>query len=174
MPCRRDAPICRPPLPSPAGRLDDDRDRALAAEIATGVERWRALLDHLIEATAARAIDRLDPEIVTILRLSAYQLLYLTRVPAAAVVDDAVELARRVKKRSAAGFVNGVLRSLSRKRSDAADAAAAGRSEPTAPPRSTTSRSRSLIPDGSSRAGSIGSASKPRSAGSSSTTCRRG
>ena len=97
-------------------RLDDDRDRALAAEIATGVERWRALLDHLIEATAVRAIDRLDPEILTILRLSVYQLLFLTRVPAAAVVDDAVELARRVKKRSASGFVNGVLRTPSRKR----------------------------------------------------------
>jgi len=99
-------------------RLDDDRDRALAAEIATGVERWRALLDHLIEATAARAIDRLDPEILTILRLSVYQLLFLTRVPAAAVVDDAVELARRMKKRSASGFVNGVLRTLSRKRAN--------------------------------------------------------
>jgi len=35
-------------------RLGDDRDRALAAEIATGVERWRAVLDHLIEAVAAR------------------------------------------------------------------------------------------------------------------------
>jgi 16S rRNA (cytosine967-C5)-methyltransferase len=96
--------------------LDDDRDRALTAEIATGVERWRAALDHLIEAAAARSIDRLDPEILTILRLSAYQLLYLTRVPAAAVVDDAVELTRRVRKRSASGFVNAVLRSLSRRR----------------------------------------------------------
>ena len=96
--------------------LDDDRDKALAAEIATGVERWRAALDYLIEMLAARRIDRLDTEIVTILRLSAYQLLHLTRVPAAAVVDDAVELARRAKKRSASGFVNAVLRSLSRRR----------------------------------------------------------
>ena len=53
------------------GKLDDDRDRALAAEIATGVERWRALLDHLIEATSGRTLDRLDSEILTILRLSA-------------------------------------------------------------------------------------------------------
>ena len=98
-------------------RLDDDRDKSLAAEIATGVERWRGTLDYLIEAAAARRIDRLDPEITTILRLSLYQLLHLTRVPAAAVVNDAVELARRAKKRSASGFVNGVLRSLSRKRS---------------------------------------------------------
>ena len=66
--------------------LQDDRDRALAAEIASGVQRWRAALDHLIVEFAKRPIDRLDPEIVEILRLSAYQLLHLTRVPAAAVV----------------------------------------------------------------------------------------
>ena len=75
-----------------AADCDDDRDRALAAEIATGSQRWRAALDHLIEAAASkRPIERLDPEIVDILRLSAYQLLHLTRVPASAVVDDAVE-----------------------------------------------------------------------------------
>jgi 16S rRNA (cytosine967-C5)-methyltransferase len=97
-------------------RLTDDRDKSLAAEIATGVERWRAALDYVIEAAASRPVDRLDPEILTVLRLSAYQLLHLARVPAAAVVDDAVELARRAKKRSAAGFVNAVLRGISRQR----------------------------------------------------------
>ena len=97
-------------------RLRDDRDRALAADIATGVQRWRAALDHVIVAFSKRAIDKLDPEIVEILRLSAYQMLHLTRVPASAVVDDAVELSKRAGKRSAAGFVNGVLRSMSRKR----------------------------------------------------------
>src|SRR5215470_6229142 len=78
--------------------LTDDRDRALAAEIATGVQRWRAALDHLIVTLSKRTLNRLDPEIVEILRLSAYQLLHLTRVPAAAVVDDAVNLTRRTGK----------------------------------------------------------------------------
>jgi len=96
--------------------LPDERDRALAAEITSGVQRWRSALDHLIEEFARRSIDRLDPEVVAILRLSAYQLLYLTRVPAAAVVDDAVDLTRRMGKRSASGFVNAVLRSISRRR----------------------------------------------------------
>src|SRR5438045_8894581 len=82
-------------------RLPDERDRALAAEIASGVQRWRAALDHLIVAFSKRTIDRLDSEIVEILRLSAYQLLYLTRVPAAAVVDDAVDLTRQAGKRRA-------------------------------------------------------------------------
>jgi 16S rRNA (cytosine967-C5)-methyltransferase len=96
--------------------LPDERDRALAAEITSGVQRSRAALDHLIVEFAKRPIDRLDPEIVEILRLSAYQLLYLTRVPAAAVVDDAVDLTKRMGKRSASGFVNAVLRSISRRR----------------------------------------------------------
>lgn len=96
--------------------LSDERDRALAAEIATGVQRWRAALDHLIVHFSKRAIERLDSEIVEILRLSAYQLLYLTRVPASAVVDDAVNLTRREGKTSAGGFVNAVLRALSRAR----------------------------------------------------------
>jgi 16S rRNA (cytosine967-C5)-methyltransferase len=98
--------------------LDDDRDRALAGEIATGVLRHRASLDYLIAAFAKREIGRLDLEVLTILRLSAYQLLHLTRVPASAVVDDGVDLTRRVKKRSAAGFVNAVLRAISRHRTN--------------------------------------------------------
>ena len=95
-------------------RLHDERDRALAAEIASGVQRWRAALDHLIARSRSAPIDRLDPEVVEILRLSAYQLLHLTRVPAAAVVDDAVDLTKRAGKRSASGFVNAVLRAISR------------------------------------------------------------
>ena len=98
------------------GTLRDDRDKALAAEIATGVQRWRAALDHLIVHFSKRPLDRLDTEVVEILRLSAYQLLHLTRVPSAAVVDDAVNLTGRVGKRSASGLVNAVLRALSRAR----------------------------------------------------------
>ena len=103
-------------IASTRASLSDERDRALAAEIAAGVQRHRAALDHLIASFAKRPIDRLDAEVVEILRLSIYQVLYLTRVPASAVVDDAVDLARRAGKRSAAGFVNAVLRSISRSR----------------------------------------------------------
>ncbi|HET6955904.1 MAG TPA: 16S rRNA (cytosine(967)-C(5))-methyltransferase RsmB [Vicinamibacterales bacterium] len=114
--------------------LADERDRALAAEIAAGVQRWRSTLDHLVVTFSKRAITRLDPEVLEILRLSIYQLLHLTRVPAAAVVDDAVDLTKRAGKRSASGFVNAILRSVSRRRnslplparpSDAGDRAAA-------------------------------------------------
>lgn len=96
--------------------LADDRDQALMAEIVTGVQRWRAALDHLVVQFSKRPLNRLDAEIVEILRLSLYQLLHLTRVPAAAVVDDAVKLAGKAGKRSAAGLVNAVLRTASRRR----------------------------------------------------------
>jgi 16S rRNA (cytosine967-C5)-methyltransferase len=96
--------------------LADDRDRALATEIATGVQRWRGAIDHVIADVARRPIRKLDREIVEILRIGIYQLLHLERVPAAAVVDDAVDLARRAGKKSAAGFVNAVLRTVSRRR----------------------------------------------------------
>ena len=114
--------------------LADERDRALANEIATGTLRWRAALDHLVAHAAKRPVARLDDEVVDILRLSLYQLLHLTRVPASAVVDDAVSLTKRSGKKSASGFVNAVLRGLSRTRQalplpprpdDASDRAAA-------------------------------------------------
>jgi 16S rRNA (cytosine967-C5)-methyltransferase len=97
-------------------RLQDDRDRALAGEIATGAIRWQAAADHIVQAFSGRAPARLDAEILAILRLSIFQLLHLDRVPASAVVDDAVNLARKAGKKSAAGFVNALLRRVSRER----------------------------------------------------------
>lgn len=96
--------------------LPDARDRALLREIVTGTLRWQRRLDVVLANVAHRETARLDAEVLTILELSAYQLLHLTRVPASAVVDDAVTMTRAARKLSAAGFVNGVLRSLSRQR----------------------------------------------------------
>ncbi len=96
--------------------LSDERDRALTAEIVTGTLRWQRSLDHLVEHVADRPVARLDREIMVILRLSLYQLLHLSRVPASAVVDDAVDLTRAARKLSASGFVNAVLRNTLRQR----------------------------------------------------------
>jgi 16S rRNA (cytosine967-C5)-methyltransferase len=98
-------------------KLTDERDRTLAAEIATGTLRWQAELDHVVHAFARRTLDRLDPEVLAILRLTAYQILHLDRVPATAAVNDAVDLCRQAGKGSATGFVNAVLRSIVRNRS---------------------------------------------------------
>ena len=110
----------RSDLPSALARartkLQDDRDRALAGEIATGTLRWQAAFDHVIQQFAGRPTSKLDREILAILRISIFQLLHLDRVPAAAVVDDAVELARKAGKKSASGFVNALLRRVSRER----------------------------------------------------------
>jgi len=96
--------------------LTDERDRSLAAEIVAGTFRWQRSLDYLIEHFSRRRVAKLDPEVLAILRLSLYQLLHLTRVPASAVVDDAVDLTRAARKPSASGFVNAVLRATLRHR----------------------------------------------------------
>lgn len=97
-------------------RLPDERDRALAAAIVVGTLRWRKRLDWLLAHAANRDLASLDPEVLEILRLSLFQLLYLTRVPASAAVDDAVSLTKQARKTSAAGFTNAVLRKLARSR----------------------------------------------------------
>lgn len=97
-------------------RLPDHRDRALAADIVTGTLRWQRSLDFLVEHRAKRRLGTIDAEVLVILRLSLYQLLHLDRVPAAAVVDDAVDLTRYARKSSAAAFTNAVLRTLLRQR----------------------------------------------------------
>lgn len=97
-------------------RLEDERDRSLAAEIAAGTIRWLASLDAVIVSFSGRPLARLDPEILEVLRLSAYQLLHLDRIPVSAVVHDAVELSRAIRKQSASGLVNAVLRRIDRER----------------------------------------------------------
>ncbi len=98
------------------GALRDERDRALAGEIATGTLRWQGAFDHILARFAKRDPAKLDLEVLTILRLSLFQLLHLDRVPAAAVVDDAVQMTRKAGKASASGFVNALLRRASRER----------------------------------------------------------
>ena len=98
--------------------LVDPRDRALVTEIVLGTLRWQGKLDHMIASLGRRPVSRLDPEILDVLRMSAFQLLHLDRVRPSAVVDDAVNLARRANKQSAAGFVNALLRRLLRESAD--------------------------------------------------------
>ena len=103
-------------LATQRARLADERDRALAGEIATGTLRWQGAYDHVIGAFANRSFGKLDPEVVIILRMTIFQLLHLNRIPASAAVKDAVDLTGKAGKRSAAGLVNAVLRRVSRER----------------------------------------------------------
>ncbi|MEX2273478.1 MAG: transcription antitermination factor NusB [Vicinamibacterales bacterium] len=101
------------------GQVQDVRDRALATELALGVERWRAELDAIIAASSGRTIDTIDAPALLALRLAVFQLKHLTRTPPHAVLNDAVELTRLAGAPRAAGFVNAVLRGLLRGSLDA-------------------------------------------------------
>ncbi len=87
-------------------------DHSLATELVMGVLRWRSLLDTQIAASSAQPLSKLDPEVLIALRLAAYQLRWLSRIPARAAINESVELVKRARKRSAAPFVNAVLREL--------------------------------------------------------------
>lgn len=88
-----------------------EQDRALCYEMVLGVLRRRLWLDSLIELLVnGRKLEKLDPSVITLLRVSLYQLRFLTRVPPSAVVNDAVNMTRKIGVKSAASFVNAVLR----------------------------------------------------------------
>lgn len=96
--------------------LHDERDRALLLELVTGTLRMRNAVDYQVAQRVTRPLAKLDEAVLRVLRMSGFQLLYLSRLPAPAIINDAVELTRRAGKTSAAGLVNAVLRALSRDR----------------------------------------------------------
>ena len=96
--------------------LPDERDRGLVTGIVSGTLRFRAAIDYQLVRLLGRPLGKLDVEVLTSLRLACFQLIYLSRVPPAAVVTDAVSLVRRAGKSSAAGLTNAVLRRLSDQR----------------------------------------------------------
>jgi 16S rRNA (cytosine967-C5)-methyltransferase len=85
-------------------------DHGLATELVMGVLRWRSLLDNRIAEHSSKKLLRVDPEVLTALRLAAYQLLFLDRVPERAAVHESVDLVKRARKRSAVPFANAILR----------------------------------------------------------------
>ena len=85
-------------------------DHGLATEIVMGVLRWRSLLDQRLANVSSQNLERLDPEVLTALRLGLYQLQFLSRVPARAAIFESVELVKAARKSSAAAFVNAILR----------------------------------------------------------------
>ena len=91
----------------------DARDLGLATRLAYGAVQRRATLDHVIATLAGRGLDRLEPAVVAALRLGAFQLAYLDRVPAHAAVGESVQLAKE-DSRGGAGLVNAVLRRAAR------------------------------------------------------------
>jgi len=93
-------------------------DRRFATELVYGVLRHRSALDWIIGGHSSRAPETLPPALRNILRLGAYQLVYLERIPASAACNEAVELAKRHGHAGIAKFTNGVLRSLARAKAE--------------------------------------------------------
>ncbi len=112
----RDGAFAARALDAALGRVPQmsSADRGLATELVYGVLRRRARLDRAIGALAHKGIDALDLDVRIALRVGAYQLLFLDRIPAYAAVSDAVEACKRAKGRGAAGFANAILRQLAR------------------------------------------------------------
>ncbi|MGE0351644.1 MAG: RsmB/NOP family class I SAM-dependent RNA methyltransferase [Gemmatimonadales bacterium] len=92
--------------------VTDERDRRLAHELAAGVLRQQAVLDAALAPRIAHGWNTVTPSLQDVLRLGAYQLTQLDRIPVHAAVDTSVSLAREVAGDRAAGFVNAVLRKI--------------------------------------------------------------
>src|SRR5688572_11556698 len=90
----------------------DEADRRLAHEMAAGVLRRQQALDARLAALVARDWSQVPSRLQDLLRLGAYQLVALDRVPAHAAVDTSVSLAKEEGGPRAGGFVNAVLRRL--------------------------------------------------------------
>lgn len=88
-----------------------EADRHLATEITYGVLRWRIRLDWVIDLFSSIKSKKLEHGVLNALRIGAYQLLFLTRVPPSAAVNGSVELVKRWGGKKA-GFVNAVLRNM--------------------------------------------------------------
>jgi 16S rRNA (cytosine967-C5)-methyltransferase len=89
-------------------------DRRLATHLTYGVLRRRGTLDGLLRPLVSRPMHQVQPWLWETLRLGAFQLALLTHIPAHAALNETVELAEVLGQRKAKGFINGVLRSLSR------------------------------------------------------------
>ena len=94
-----------------------DPDARLYTRLVYGVTERKLTLDYILSKLTSQPLGKLDREVLVILRLSAYQILYADRIPDAAAVNEGVELCKRYRK-SAAPMVNAVLRRLIREREE--------------------------------------------------------
>lgn len=94
----------------------DDLDRAFLTELAYGILRWRERLDWVIRYFSDIPFEKIDREILNILRLGLYQIQFLSKVPQPAAVHESVELAKKFRGQKGGGFINAILRSFLREK----------------------------------------------------------
>ena len=94
----------------------EKQDRAFITRITEGTLEYLIQIDSVINRYSKVKINKMKPVIRTLLRMSVYQILYMERVPDSAVCNEAVKLAKKRKFQGLTGFVNGVLRNISREK----------------------------------------------------------
>src|SRR5579863_4641244 len=99
-------------LRDPSIRTLSAADRHLTTALVLGVLRWQIQLDQVLRGFLTKPKAKVDAEVLIALRLGAFQLLHLDRIPARAAIDESVELSRQAGHRFASGMVNAVLRKL--------------------------------------------------------------
>ncbi len=96
----------------------DKSERAFISRIVEGTVEYLLQIDYIIDSFSNTKVSKMKPVIRTILRMSVYQLIYMDRVPDSAVCNEAVKLAVKRKFTGLKGFVNGVLRNISRNKEE--------------------------------------------------------
>ena len=115
--CRRDGAWSSDTLDATLRRSGlDRRDSALCARLSLGVLQNTAYLDYYLDCYRSRAGEKLQPKLRDLLRLGAYQLLFLDKIPARAAVNESVALCREIGMERASGLVNAVLRRIAENR----------------------------------------------------------
>ena len=90
------------------------KDKQFASRIFYGILERKLTLDYQIKALTKKEVNKLDAEVLVALELGLYQILYMDSVPDSAAVNESVTIIKKSKKKSASGFVNGVLRNFLR------------------------------------------------------------
>jgi len=89
-----------------------ERDRAFAVHLVQGVLRWQIRLDWVLKQYVRFPFRKIDSQVLNILRLALFQILFLDRVPESAAVNEAVKQTQKMGKNHVAKFVNGILRQI--------------------------------------------------------------
>ena len=92
----------------------NEKDIGLISEIVYGVTTWRLTLDTIIKKHSKIRLKKISPWILNILRMSIYQIVFLDKIPKSAAVNEGVNLAKRYGHTSSSGFVNAILRKVTK------------------------------------------------------------
>jgi 16S rRNA (cytosine967-C5)-methyltransferase len=92
----------------------NDLDKRFLTELTHGVVRWKTRLDFIIEQFCKNKFAMQDPNIRNAMRVALYQILFLSKIPHPAAVNEAVEFVKKIRGQKAANLVNAVLRNIIR------------------------------------------------------------